>query len=726
MESHSEKGPRDGLLRLRPEPALMGRVGEAPVLGFGPVSVLGTCPDFESDVLLQKSNDHPRVKLTPKKSWEIGENYVGGMLGGSPYSFEHYKPWFQPVHLIDGNRQTEWCSRGQARPDVEPVRLRLDLPVETAVRQITLVLPTPWGMWPGSLTVKVSTDAWHWTPVFADEALTRQPEESVLEIRLPHPRQVKQVEIVAGQLPNYRYTDAEAIVHSFALAEIEILDLKGENVALASRGATVLASSTQWIEIPWEHPAKDPPPTADADPGLMELLWPTFFDVGFKWLRLGTCGALAWGTVERERGIYRVDPVADAMIAMAEANGVKVILNLANHGNPLYGAGVPGALPRRGAATFQVAARRQAEVSVQPETTEGYVNWVRFMAGHFRGRISYFEVGNEPAVSVKQYCDQAKRAATAVREMAPEAKILLASSGAIPGRDVHLMPRSPWPWYIRISDELFRAIEEEDILPYVDALGWHPQECLVTDLAFTFDTYPRLVAEFQALAKDKGFRGDFLVTEYHDLGGDPAASWRLGQGQYGNGQDPRNDREMLTEIQQAKNFARVAVLHAALEVPIMWCEALPTPTQAWLGQSLFRSPWQATPICPVAPTPLYYVVRNLGTMLDGLKPADLAVRFSIDRPWLDSRSFRHANGTVIAVWRKDFCHDYDPGVEVDVTVEKRGEVRRVSGVDSLNGFRQGLNWREEDDSIVLPGLLIRDYPLLLELDGPDPASPSDR
>jgi hypothetical protein len=454
----------------------------------------------------------------------------------------------------------------------------------------------------------------------------------------------------------------------------------------------------------------------EVDPGLQEMLWPSLFDLGFKWLRLGTCGTLSWGTVERERGVYRVDPVADRLLEQAEANGCRVILSMANHGNRLYAPADESEGPDvKGARPYYETGHQQALLSVTPEVTEAYVRWVRFMASHFRGRISYFEVGNEPAVSMARYREQAKVAIAAIREEAPEAKIMLASGGGIPSRDGLMMPISTWPWYIRMDPSLYEVLDD-DLAPQVDALGWHPQECLVTDLRFTFETYPELVQEYQAYCREKGFRGQFLVTEYHDLAADPPASWRLAQGRLSRSQDPRNDREMMTEIQQAKNFARVAVMHAALQVPIMWCEVFPSPFGAWLGQSLFRSPWEATPICPVTPVPLYYVMRNMATLLDGVQPAEIDVRFTLDRPWLDSRVFTTTGKTVIALWRRDFVHDCDPGVESDVSVGPLAGVKKVSGVDTLNGRRLELEWWHENGRVVVPGLRIRDYPLLLELE----------
>src|SRR5580658_4625379 len=79
---------------------------------------------------------------------------------------------FLGVHLIDGDPETCWMSRGQNQPDVEPVWVRIDLPKEAKITKIVLVPRWDGQGLPENLTVEVSRDAWHWDRVFEGNPTT--------------------------------------------------------------------------------------------------------------------------------------------------------------------------------------------------------------------------------------------------------------------------------------------------------------------------------------------------------------------------------------------------------------------------------------------------------------------------------------------------------------------------------------------------------------------------
>ena len=99
-----------------------------PIYHFGFTPVYGICPDFETNVVIQKGNTNPQIKIKPKKSWEIAQNGIGWHLNSAPRSPQSDYQWFLPVNLIDGDPSTAWISRGQTRPNYEPVWIRIDLP----------------------------------------------------------------------------------------------------------------------------------------------------------------------------------------------------------------------------------------------------------------------------------------------------------------------------------------------------------------------------------------------------------------------------------------------------------------------------------------------------------------------------------------------------------------------------------------------------------------------
>ena len=72
---------------------------------------------------------------------------------------------------------------------------------------------------------------------------------------------------------------------------------------------------------------------------------------------------------------------------------------------------------------------------------EGFLNFTRFMVKHFKDRIRYYEIWNEPnghyawptGPNVKEFCDFAKKVAPVIKEVYPEAKVVMGAVGG-PGR----------------------------------------------------------------------------------------------------------------------------------------------------------------------------------------------------------------------------------------------------------------------------------------------------
>ena len=120
------------------QPQVQATCDGVPIKRFGFCWVLGEAPDLLDDVTLQLGNANPRVKVHPKDSSQIKRNYLGVTTTRMPRSTENdYLP-LEAIHLIDGNLQTCWMSRSQTRPDVQPIWIRLDLPVEREVDRIVL------------------------------------------------------------------------------------------------------------------------------------------------------------------------------------------------------------------------------------------------------------------------------------------------------------------------------------------------------------------------------------------------------------------------------------------------------------------------------------------------------------------------------------------------------------------------------------------------------------
>jgi hypothetical protein len=430
------------------------------------------------------------------------------------------------------------------------------------------------------------------------------------------------------------------------------------------------------------------------------MLWPIHFDIGFKWVRLAYCEAgnspLHWYYVEREKGRYQMDARVDEAITQTVEAGVNIVLNL-SYSNWLY-AEEPKVRPQRTLPELWPMTADMPPAPVKPKMRDGFKDYVRFMVRHFRDRIRYFEVWNEPDIwcgwvpygsNVQQFCALVKEVAPIIKEEHPEARVVLGSPAWIPAQYAEVRRTSRW---------LYECLDE-GIGPHVDAIGFHPYYNVSPD-ALSYRNYAELIREFQAYAEAHGFRGEYMATEYH---------W--------NADYPASDRQKGTdyfpsEIQKAKNTARAVIENVALGVIPFWCETW-NSQQCAIG--LLRNSFSAYPDNPVTAEATYYVMRTLCTVLDGVEPVDIPVAFSDQIHPHQSYAFRNSDGELlVAVWLPGASRDDHPGYESDVMVEGVRALA-VSGVDILNGLEQELTWRQDDEKLVVPALLVRDYPLVLRL-----------
>ena len=90
----------------RVKPPVVTRAGGFPIYAFGRTYIYGVSPDFETNVLLQEGNNRRKVKIKPKKSWEITSNPYGVTIcEPGPRS-----PWndSQPFHGVGDWIVQEW------------------------------------------------------------------------------------------------------------------------------------------------------------------------------------------------------------------------------------------------------------------------------------------------------------------------------------------------------------------------------------------------------------------------------------------------------------------------------------------------------------------------------------------------------------------------------------------------------------------------------------------
>jgi hypothetical protein len=681
------------------EPQHQTTCSGVPIKRFGFCWVLGEAPNLLDDVSFQADNTSPRIKVHPKNSSQIKRNFLGVTTTRMPRSTENdYLP-LEAVHLIDGNLQTCWMSHGQSRPDVQPIWIRLDLPLERTVDRVVLRKRppsseprNPFGYKmckgavevgrgaPATVTIKTSRDSREWETVY-DGSTNDSADKYDLEFRFTA-RPVKQIWITAGNLPL-----VESFLYAFSVAEVEVYDTAGRNVALATTGTGVTVNSTH-------H-------TPGMELAAHRWYWPLHYDAGFKWARVGYHDdPINWHWVEKKKGEYKIDPETDAAVTELVSHGVDIVMSL-NFGNRLYSGPATRSLPQLWEWNY--------DPPLPPTTPEALAAWsryVEFMVKHFRDRVKHFEVWNEWNIpsywggkpNAADYLAVARAAIPVIRKHAPQAKVMMGSWSGFP----HGMSTWTADQLAANEDKLTTLAAAREIAPDVDEIGWHPIYQKDPEL---LKTYTADVRALLAWMNSKGFRGHAMVTEWNYSGLYPSLTKAEASIAWCKG-------FKATEIEKAKYVTQMFTRHTGLGLESFFCEMY-YPYYCMLDLSLLRRSFDADPISPLQPQAAYYVTRNLATMLDRLQPAELDYTLDPSPENLESFALRSPEGPALALWLGGRAQDHCEGTAVDVRLKK--PCRSAIACDPINGVSQELRITQTADGPVLPKVIVRDCPLIIRL-----------
>jgi len=641
--------------------------GGAPVYAFGYAYILGVCPDLAPDAAWQDGNQNPAVKIRPKKSWEIRDNLCGSTPAREPKTAWNDDQPLLDIHLIDGDPETAWCSRGQTAPDVEPAWIRVDLPAEATVSSVVLVCSEvgpakgkglgnglPGKALPRNLAVKLSRDAREWETVFeSDDFCGNDSGPNVVNFE---PRRAKQIWIIGRNLPQVQNWG-----HCFSVGEVEVRDPHGTNLAVVSRGAGVTVSSNHL--------------GYGMDRFTQDTLWPIQYDLGFKWSRVGyDMGMFLWHYVERTRGRLRVDPRADEAITEARRCGVKVIMTL-DKGNWLY------ACPPRTKDRTRELMESYYDMPPWPNTTsemlKGYLRYADYMVRHFKDRVYYYEICNEwQGIGIEEYLKIAKAAIPVIRKAYPAARIMLGSTGGF-------------------DREAILACLKAGLGPQIDAIGWHPfYQADVNSPAFR--SYRSNVERFKKECEALGFKGQYCATEWTWSAPYPPGS--------------------LTEMQKAKYCAQLMLAHVGMGVVSLFNETFQTGKIDW-DCTLMRNTWASYPISPCQPQPVYYALRNISTIVEDVEPAEVEVSLSNTSRDVEIYTLARGDERLIALWLAGTAvDDASNDLPTDIVLPEAGRrFTRAWAIDTLNGAEQELQVTCRGGDAALAGVHIRDWPLVIRL-----------
>jgi hypothetical protein len=307
---------------------------------------------------------------------------------------------------------------------------------------------------------------------------------------------------------------------------------------------------------------------------------------------------------------------------------------------------------------------------------EHYLDFVQFTVSHFKDRVQYFEIWNEP--DIPRYCPKyiepadyinlVKRTVPVIRQEYPEAKITV---GGVSNTK-----------FSNAYNYLFDILES-DIMPLVDVIAWHPM--YGTSPAYDlyrdyYYNYPAFVQDIKDTAAAHGFEGEFQADEI---------GWATPENAIAD------QPWVYTPTVAAKYFGRGILMHLGMDVGV----GVPDDN---------------------------IVVRILSTVMAGAEPVSLEVEMQTTVANAVSYAFALPNGEyLVAIWTDGEAVEYDPGISTTVIFPGLGN-RMVTGLDILYGFEQEVIVDDEDGDLVIRDLLIKDYPLILRLGSSEDASSSDR
>ena len=306
------------------------------------------------------------------------------------------------------------------------------------------------------------------------------------------------------------------------------------------------------------------------------------------------------------------------------------------------------------------------------EEISRYLEYVRFIVTNFKGRVQYYELWNEPDINVplqridpEDYINLAKRAIPLIREIDPEAKVIVGSTSGLAHKEAR--------------DYLFKILNSE-IMPLADAVDWHPLYGVAPGSGKDpnyYANYPALMDEIIQTARRNGFKGEFFATEITYSGP-------------GCGGCDVND-PIYSDIVSAKYTARGFILHLGNGVG----------TGAGGVSSLRPSHNKA--------------IRYIANIFAGANADGFPVRLNSDALNTKLFTFAKSDGSkLVSLWTDGAAVDEDPGVESTITLPELAGWN-ATGIDILTGVEQPLLTEVDGGNLIIPGFYIRDYPLVIML-----------
>jgi len=394
------------------------------------------------------------------------------------------------------------------------------------------------------------------------------------------------------------------------------------------------------------------------------------YRTGFKRIHIGSLAGPGqqWGTIIN---LETLSPEVDNTITEYAENGITIDLILAS------GSGLPGWGEnfKPGSGDFE----------------NNYLPFISFVVQHFKGRIAYYELWNEPVyIAPQDYIEMVRMAIPIIREIDPDAKIII---GAMHGTWENDYPGYGEYQRNHLDLAYLDEILESDIVAEADGISWHPFFDNIPGDPY-YQNYPQMVQGIKELAASHGFTGEYFADDM---------LWAtVDEPDFNNGPP-------VAPLISAKYFSRALTEHRGLGVNVSM--------NTWFIEPDHLQNTNA-PDAPLS------VIHNLCDTLAGAEPSAISLLLETETEAnIRHYAFTLPNGDrLVALWTNDEAIENDPGVSTTITFPG-SSTQSVIGIDIYNGFEQELVTETVDGGLVIRNLLVKDYPTILRFSGASFAEP---
>jgi len=656
----------------------------------------GSWTPYPERLTLQDQNKNKIENLVTLPSDQLKSNKFG-ITAHLPRSVDEEDP-FNVTHLVDGDPETSWSSRWwRVSIPFMPESIEIDLEKQQDIAEFRFLPSWMNAGSPAALKIEMSDDAVRWSPVYdepdfilqktVDGDLLKYKDLSWQRIPLPglHARYLR-VSASRLRFGGTSFFCSPVEPYQLRMAEIELFDEKGNPIDLKGRIPKVTSTHHAWFN----------------SPETINKTYPFLFSSGVKWNRTGQWGDKTdWAMVEKTRGVYTIDPEMDQAITESVKKGVNIMMGL-NYGNLLYQEMRDpidiGPTWHRGHPFLQCA-------PTTDEAIEGFANYCRFMAKHFRGRVTYYEIWNEEdgwfmdawadnnsVRLVKDYGRALLAAAKAVKEGNPNAIVVF---GGVAGSSL----------------DFPRIALDQGAGKYIDVFAFHPYGHPTPEAA-----PPNFLTETNGMMEWKPRPAE--ITNYEE---EIAAFRKLLDGYNPNMEIWANEMNWVapgepfmiefsdgSELSQAKYLARFFTMNASLGCGAIWWS---------LFNANYIQEWAIIRSNDLTPRGAYYSASYISTILDDARPtSEMEVNIIGNTPDdLKVKCFRNGKDEwLIALWFTDLTKDdFSPE---KVSIQIKGKTAMSADLlDGVYGYCQNAEYINKPEGAVFNDLRVGDWPLFISI-----------